>query len=171
MRTLLIIACVLFVAICAACDFRSGIAKEESDKFNSSPTPTISPTAPEAPIAPADIITVDVNQQGTLITINGYQQSKPASCTKFDRVAVSGTGNKVTVKGACKQIMINGDRNEITADAAMEFILNGGGNTIKYSKYPNGKWPIVTDNGEGNVVEKAIAATVPGKQPQGKSVK
>ncbi len=155
MRKFFTIACVMSIGVFAACDFRSGTAKEEAEKFNSSPTPTISPAPTEAPVAPGDIVQVDVNQQGDTITINGYQQSKNVTCTKFNRVTLSGAGNKVTVKGACKQIMINGDRNEITADATMEFVINGGANTIKYSKYPNGKRPIVTDNGDGNVVENA----------------
>ena len=171
MRTFFTIACVLSVAILASCDMRSGTAKDEMEKFTSSPTPTISPASVEAPVAPADIIAVDVNLKGDVISINGYEQNKTVTCTKFNRVTVNGGASKVEIKGACRQIMVNGDHHKITADAAMEFIINGSENTIKYSRFPNGKRPIVTNNGDDNVIEKTSSESVTGKQPQGKIVK
>ena len=70
----------------------------------------------------------------------------------------------IIAKGACRQIMINGDRNKITADAAMEFVLNGSENIVKYSRFPNGKQPTVIDNRGGNVVEKAPAQPTANQQ-------
>jgi len=124
------------------------------EKFTSSPTPPISPAPTEAPVAPTDILTVDTSLEGPSISIAGYEQKKTATCTKYNRVMVNGDDNTITIKGACSQIMVNGDNNQITAEAAMAFILNGTENTIKYSKYPNGRRPIVTENKSGNIIEK-----------------
>jgi hypothetical protein len=66
--------------------------------------------------------------------------------------------------------MINGDRNKVTADAAMEFVFNGSENVVKYSRFPNGKQPSVIDNRGGNVVEKIPAQGTADQQRQ-KSVK
>jgi len=153
MKLLLATFFVLLVAS-AACDLRSETAKKEMEKFTSSPTPSISPTPPTAPINPADVITVDANLEGDAISIDGYDQKKSVNCTKVNRVRVNGDGNKIVIKGACRQIMINGDRNQITADGAMEFIFNGSENTIKWSHYVNGKVPVITKNRDGNSTER-----------------
>jgi hypothetical protein len=137
-----------------SCDFRSGIAKENMEKYTSNPTPTISPTPAGTPIALADIVEVDAAQDGDWISVDGYNKKATTSCKKFNRVMVNGDSNMVTVEGACRQIMINGNKNEITADASMEFMLNGIKNIVKYSRFPNGKLPSSIDNGEGNTIER-----------------
>lgn len=156
MNTVFTIFCVLAIAILASCDVRSGIAKKNMEKYTLTPTqiPGILPTPAGTPIAPADIVEVDVNLDGDLIPINGYGQNKTTACTKFNRVMVNGDANKVTIKGVCRQIMINGDKNEITADAAMEFVFNGSENIVRYSRFPNGKRPSVIENRAGNIVER-----------------
>jgi hypothetical protein len=148
------IFCILLAAMIASCDLRSGIAKEGMEKYISTPTPPFSPTPTPVPIDPADIVAVDVNQDGEKISIDGYDQKVAKDCTKFNRLIVSGDGNQVTVKGACRQIMINGDRNEVTADAVGESVFNGTGNVVRYSRYANGKQPTVIDNQPGNIIEK-----------------
>lgn len=153
MKALLTTILLLLVAL-AACDLRSETAKKEMEKFTSSPTPTISPSPQAAPINPADVITVDANLEGDAISIDGYDQKKSVNCTKVNRVRVNGDGNKIVVKGGCRQIMINGDRNEINADGAMEFVFNGSDNAIKWSHYVNGKVPIITKNRDGNRIER-----------------
>jgi hypothetical protein len=50
--------------------------------------------------------------------------------------------------------MINGDNNQVTADAAAEFVLNGTSNSLKYARFVNGKQPLIADNQAGNTVEK-----------------
>ena len=119
--------CLLFgiVAGLGSCDLRSGTAKEEMEKFSGSPTPTFAPPSPEPTPDPADAIAVDVSVEGGTITVLGYKEKKTAVCSKFDRVMINGDDNIVTIKGGCSQIVANGDRNQITADAAMEFVLNG----------------------------------------------
>jgi hypothetical protein len=170
MKTLIISFLVLWIAILTSCDMRSGIAKKEMEKYELAPTPTIAPQPTGTPIDPADIVQVDVYQEGDTISIDGLKQNKTAACTKYNRVTVNGDDSIVTVKGACRQMMINGDRNKVTADAAMEFVFNGSENVVKYSRFPNGKQPSVIDNRGGNVVEKIPAQGTTDQQRQ-KSVK
>lgn len=171
MRILLTTIYLFLVAFEASCDMRSQTAKDEMEKFSGTPTPTIAPIPTEPPVSPMDIIAVDVNVEGDPISVNSSGQTKTVSCTKFNRIRVSGGTNKITIKGACRQIMINGDHNEVTADAAAEFVFNGSGNIIKYSRYTNGKRPIVTDNGPDNVAVKMWPGSVIENQSNRKSVK
>lgn len=147
---------VMLSALCG-CDIQSGIAKKSVEKYMPTPTPTVVPTPPEEPIDPADIVNVDISQQGPLISVNGPEVTKPFNCNRYNRLMVNVSNKKVTIKGACSQIMVNGDGNEIAAEGTMEFVFNGSGNNATYTKFANGKRPRVTDNG-GNLVEKAAAA-------------
>jgi hypothetical protein len=162
MKPLITAIILLSIAMVASCDMRSGTAKEEMDKFSGSPTPTISPIGTSTPVDPADIVQVDTTIQGDILTVNGYKQNKGVSCKKFDQVMVNGSGSVVQVSGACHQIIVNGDSNQITADAAMEFVFNGTDNSLKYARFANGKQPVVTENQSGNIVEKI--AFEPGKR-------
>ena len=157
--------------ILASCDLRSGTAKEEAEKFNGTPTPSVSPTPTAVPIDPADIIQVDTSQTGDEIAVNRDQQNKTVTCIKYSDVNINGDGHTVTIKGVCQQITINGDNNKITTDAAMRFVLNGEGNTIGYLKFPNGQRPSVKDNGDGNVVEKVSASPSASNSSKSKSVR
>jgi len=147
----------LAIMILASCDFRSGIAKEEGEKFNGTPTPTVAPTPTETPIDPADIVQVDTSQSGEDLAVNQNQKNKTAPCTKYNEVNINGDSHTVTITGVCRQITINGDNNKITADASMRFVVNGVGNDIGYLKFPNGERPSVKDNGDGNVIKKISA--------------
>jgi len=147
----------LAIMILASCDFRSGIAKQEGEKFNGTPTPTVSPTPTAVPIDPADVIQVDTSQSGEDLAVNPNQKNKTAACTKYNEVNINGDSHTVTITGVCRQITINGDNNKITADASMRFVVNGVGNDIGYLKFPNGERPSVKDNGDGNVIKKISA--------------
>ena len=158
----------LLIATEGACDFRSGTAKEEMDQFSGTPTPSISPTPTLEPIDPADIVRVDTSLDGGTLTVNNSTQNKTLTCNRFDRVMVNCSGGIVTINGACRQIMVNGASNQIKADAAMEFIFNGTGNSLKYSRYVNGKRPTVAENQSGNVVEKTAFEPDKNRQTMGK---
>src|SRR6478735_5065102 len=147
----------LAIMILASCDFRSGIARDEEEKLRPTPTPSVSPTPTPEPIDPADIVQVDTTQDGESLVFNQRQLNKSVDCTKYNNVNVNISSAAVTIKGACRQIFINGDNNKITADATMTFVINGDGNNIGYLKFPNGQRPSVSDNGSGNVVEKVSA--------------
>ncbi|MEQ1606083.1 MAG: DUF3060 domain-containing protein [Pyrinomonadaceae bacterium] len=140
-----------------SCDVRSETAKKEMEKFETKPTPEFSPVPTPSPIDPADVVTVDTSLEGGTIAVNGYKETQTAACKKFDRVMVNGDDNTVTIKGGCQQIMVNGDRNQVTAEAALEFVLNGSENTVKYSKYVNGRRPTVTEPTGGNAIGKVSA--------------
>ena len=68
-------------------------------------------------------------------------------------------------------MMINGDNNTVKMDAALEIILNGEHNNVEYSRYANGKRPIITDNGDNNAVEKVSFAPMVKVQPGSRSGK
>lgn len=151
---LALLICGIALAAFSLIDFRSGIAQEEMEKFNGSPTPTFMHTPEPTPIAATEVVQADTTLEGDVITVNGPEQKQTVSCTKYDRVMLNGDGNIITVQGTCRQIMINGDRDEITVDAASEFVLNGTGNTVRYSRYVNGRQPAIVENQSGNTIEK-----------------
>lgn len=160
MRILVTLSCLLLAAAFAGCDMRSGTAKWEMEKFSGTPTPPISPAPTELPIDPSEVVQVDLNLEGEKVNVNGYDQKKTVACTKLNGVMVSGGRNVITIKGPCRQIMINGDANQVTSDAAIEIVLNGTKNTIKYSRYVNGRRPMIKENGAGNNIEKVAASGV-----------
>src|SRR6266700_2756466 len=90
----------MFLAIALmSCDFRSGTAKEEMDKFSGTPTPTVSLAPAPPPIDPADIVQVDPALDGDTLTVDGYAQKKTLTCNKFNRVTINGGENIVTING------------------------------------------------------------------------
>ena len=159
------------VVVFASCDMRSGTAKDEMEKWQSTPAQSASPSPTPTPIDPADIVTVDPKTEGDLLSANGLGQKTTTACTKFNRLLINGDNGVINVKGACRQIMVNGDKNKINADTAMEFVLNGTGNEVKYSRFVNGKAPSVVENKTGNVIEKVTAGTMTTDKPQRKIVK
>ena len=138
----------------AACDVQSGITKKSVEKYAPSPTPEWKVVV-EEPIDPADIITVETSVQGPMISINKAEEAKKiVKCDKYNRVMVNGDAKEVKIIGVCSQLMINGSRSKVTAVASSEIIVNGRENSVQYSKYANGKKPLVKDNGDGNTVLK-----------------
>lgn len=156
---ILVTFCFLTLFLSAAgCDPRSGTAKREMEKFSGTPTPTITPAPPEPPVDPSEIVKVDISVRGDMITVSGRDQKKSVECSKFNRVMISGGKNVVTIKGGCQQITINGDDNQIISDAALEFVVNGTKNNVTYSRFVNGKRPIIKDNAGENIIEKITAS-------------
>jgi hypothetical protein len=139
------------------------------EKFTSSPTPPIVAPPTPTPVDPADAVSVDTGIESGRISIDGYEKQTSATCSKLDRVRVNGDRNKITIKGVCRQIMVNGDSNEVNADAAIEFVFNGMENRLQYSRYPNGKAPIVTENRPGNIIEKSTAGTLTSRDSKTKT--
>jgi hypothetical protein len=156
MKILLVIFAVISLSILASCDVQSGIARKGVEKYIPTPTPSISPTPTEVPIDPADVLQVDTSVQGPLISIN-EKQKRSTVCDKYNRVMVNSSDNVVTIKRACSQVTINGDRNDVTVEAATEIVFNGSENKVRYSRYANGKRPLITDNKTGNLTEKTSA--------------
>jgi hypothetical protein len=154
MKLLLSAVITVSIAVIASCDMRSGTAKEEMEKFSGTPTPTISPTATPTPIDPGDIVQVDTSVEGDVLSVNGQAQKTTLKCDKFNRVMINSNVSTINITGACSQIMVNGSGNQITADAASEFVFNGADNSLKYARFANGKQPFVTDNQSANKVEK-----------------
>lgn len=146
----------LFTCLCVAgCEVQSGITKKSVEKY--SPTPALEKTvaAIEEPIDAADIVQADVSTQGTQIFISRATDKTTVDCNKYNRVMINRSGLEIKIKGVCSQLMINGDNNQVVAVAVSEIVLNGSGNSVEYSKYANGKKPIVTDNTKDNTVLKS----------------
>ena len=158
MKILLIVLTVVSIAAFSSCDVQSGITKKSVEDYNPTPTPTISPASTEAPVNPADVVTVDANLQGETLTVDGPNEKKNVVCSKYNRVMVNSNDNVVTIKGACKQLMINGNGNDVTAEAIVDIVVNGSENNIKYSRFANGKRPSVKENRTGNIIEKVTAS-------------
>lgn len=153
-RISLVVVGVLSVVIFASCDLRSGIARQNMEKYTYTPTPVASPAPTQAPIDPSEVVVVDASLDGDIVSVNGYRIKKRAECREFNRVRINGDSNTVELSGPCRQIMINGDGNVVVADAAIEFVFNGSGNTLKYSRFANGIRPAVVENLSENLVEK-----------------
>lgn len=147
------------MAILMGCDPQSEFARKGVEKYAPTPTPSVSPTPVEAPIDPADVVQVDTSTTGPLLLVSRGEKKGDLNCSKFNRVMVNSNGNALTIKGACSQIMVNGNDNDIKAKAVTEIIFNGGGNKLGYSSYANGKRPTVVDNYGGNVSEKIARTT------------
>ena len=169
MRLLLTTFFTISIAVFASCDMRSGTAKDEMEKFSGSPTPTITPAATPTPIDTADIVQADTAMEGDKLTVNSNEPKKSVICKKYDQVMINASGSVVTISGPCRQITVNGNGNQITADAASEFVFNGTDNSFKYARFVNGKQPIVTENQSGNSIEKIPYH--PGKTNPDKSAK
>jgi len=156
MKTFVTIFVLLSISMLMSCDFRSGTAKEEMEKFSATPTPgppVLSPPVP-TPVAPADIVQIDTSLDGKALTVNGDALKQTLKCNEFNPVMINGNQNIVTIDGACQKITVNGDRNKISADASMEIVFNGTENNLKYARFPNGKQPSIVENQSGNLIEK-----------------
>lgn len=141
-----------------ACDVQSGMTKKSLEKYADSPTPEIKVT-PEPPIDPADVVAADTSVEGPKINVNQKPEVKEVNCSKYNRVHVNVDNRTLIVKGVCQQLMVNGDKNKITGVAFTEIVINGTGNEVQFTKFANGKRPIVADNGGGNAVLKTTADT------------
>ena len=158
MKLTLIALIILATFALMACDVRSDTAKREMEKFTGTPTPVQSPTPTEAPIDPSAIVQADTNGLGELIDLYTNTGKKSVECKKFERVEIYSSNNEISVKGVCRQIKISGDNNKVTADAVMALIFAGDNNTIRYSRYVNGKRPSVQGSSSGNVIEEVPAS-------------
>lgn len=159
-RFLTALSLLSILALLSSCDLRSDTAKRDMEKFAATPFPSIAPIPTPTPIDPADIIQVDTGLEGETIPVTGHEKAETVTCRKYDRVMVNGDAGRITVKGACRQIMVNGDGNQITADAAAEIVLNGSDNIVRYLRYANGRQPLITENQEGNTIEKVSSDPV-----------
>lgn len=156
MKNLLVTCAIVCLPFVASCDPQSDMAKKGVEKFTS-PTPSITPTPTEAPIDQSAVVSVDTSVAGPTLNVNPTDK-KAIVCDKYNRVMVNGSGQAVKVTGACRQLMVNGNENEVTAEAAMEIVFNGRRNTVRYSRYANGKRPVISGNAADNVVEEAAVA-------------
>jgi len=148
----LILTPVLF----SACDVQSGITKKSMEKYETTPTPEKTVEAVEQ-VDSADVLNVEPQEEGPNILVNSRFNKPTVDCNKFNRVSLNGNAWELKITGVCQRVVINGDRNKVVANAFSEVMLNGSDNEVQFSKYVNGKKPLIMDNGDGNSVEKGTS--------------
>ena len=159
MKNLALLTAIAFSFFIAGCDVQSGITQKSLEKYQPTPTPEKIVTPTEEPIDPADVVKADAAaEKGPTILISSDEDKKNVNCTKYNRVMINGNAHEVKIAGACSQIQVNGHRNKVVAVAAAEFITYGSNNTVEYSKYVNGKKPVITDSSGTNTFTKIDAA-------------
>lgn len=145
------LAAAIFVA---GCEVQSGITQKSVEKYQPTPTPErIVPV--EEKIDPADVVNADSSAVGPTLFVNEDSQKKTLNCNKYNRVMINGDANEVKINGVCGEVMVNGHRNKISAVAAAEIKTYGSQNVLEYSKYVNGKKPVVTDSSGTNTISKS----------------
>jgi hypothetical protein len=140
------------------CDVQSGITQKSLEKYQPTPTPDKVTIPTEEPIDPADVIAADTaSEKGPTILISRDEDKKNVNCSKYNRVMINGNGHEVKITGACSQIQVNGHRNTVVAAGSAEIITYGSNNSVEYSKYVNGKKPVITDSSGTNTFTKTAA--------------
>jgi len=146
-------------ALLFACVLLSACGNPAPTPVAEAPVPTQTPLVRIAEqIDLADVVTADISEPGETLYANKASEKLTLKCDKFNRVMINGSDNEVTITGVCSQITINGRMNRVTAVAAAEINAYGTENTVQYSKYANGKKPVVTDTSKTNTITK-VAAT------------
>lgn len=157
MRNFIISLALVSVSLAVSCDVQSGITKKSVEEFQPTPTPVVAPVLEHPPVNPAEVVQVDATLQGDIISVNKDGEKKTIACDKYNQVMINSSETVVTITGGCRQLMINGNDNDVTAEAVMTVFFNGERNKFKYAKYGNGKRPVVTNNKLGNSIEKIDA--------------
>ncbi len=165
MKNLILFSVLASAAFIIGCDPQSGIASRSVEKYTTTPTPAKTPEVVEQ-IDLADSIAVEATQEGPRISIPPADEKKVVDCKNYNEVRINGDGKTVNIKGVCRQLMINGDRNRIAGVAFTSIVFNGSENVVEHTKYANGKKATLTDNGPANTVTKIEAAeTSKAKKP------
>ena len=138
-----------------ACEVQSGITKKSVEEYQPTPTPSPLATVAEEPIDTADVVQIDTSVEGKNISLDKPGAKLTADCKSYDRVAINTDGQKISITGACQRVMINGKGNQVEIAGVSVITVNGDENTVRYSKFINSKRPTVTDNGDGNTVERS----------------
>ena len=139
----------------SGCEVQSGITKKSVEEYQPTPTPSPVATVAEEPIDPADVVQIDTSVEGKNISLDKPWAKLTADCKSYDRVAINTDDQTIAITGACQRVMVNGKGNRVEIAAVSVITVNGDENTVRYSKFINSKRPTVTDNGDGNTVEKS----------------
>jgi hypothetical protein len=142
----------------ASCNVQSGITQKSLENYQPTPTPEKIARPTEEPIDPAHVVNADTSTEGPNLSVNRETDKTNINCNKYNRVTINASGLEVKIVGACSRIMVNGRQNRITAVAATEITAFGQNNTIEYTKYLNGKKPVITDSSGTNTISKVEAA-------------
>ena len=142
----------------ASCNVQSGITQDSLEKYKPTPTPERIAQPTEEPIDPAEIVNVDTSAPGPTLSVNRETDKANLNCDKYNRVTINASSMEVNITGACSRIVVNGRQNRVTAVAATEITTFGRDNTVEYSKYVNGKKPVIADSSGTNTISRVEAA-------------
>ena len=108
------------------------------------------------------------------VTVNGSDRTELIDCNGADAV-VNGAGNRLVFHGACRSLLINGASNVVEIDLLPggAVTVAGSDNQVLYTPIVPG--PVVSSQGEGNVIDAgnvgagpasaALAPEVPEQPP------
>ncbi|MCP3104977.1 DUF3060 domain-containing protein [Myxococcus sp. K15C18031901] len=77
-------------------------------------------------------------------------------CGDGGKAEIVGSGNKVTLTGACEHVEVTGSDNKVTVDIARRIEATGSGNSITWKRGPEkGKKPRISNTGSNNRIAQA----------------
>ncbi|HEX6279981.1 MAG TPA: DUF3060 domain-containing protein [Pyrinomonadaceae bacterium] len=151
---------IVLSTVLLGCVGQSTVSNASNTANQATPTPERLARIEEK-VDPADVVQADVSEPGPTLLVSEETDKTNLNCDKYNRAMINSSDNKITITGACSQIMVNGHRNQITAVAAAEITTYGSGNTVEYSKFVNGKKPTITDTSGSNTITKVSSTPVP----------
>ncbi len=89
--------------------------------------------------------------KGKTIVLKDNHEQKTVECQGED-VDVDGNFIELTLTGECGTVRVNGNKNDVTIDAAAAISIPGNGNSVSWRQGVGGSDPKVSNLGNGNEV-------------------
>ncbi|MFZ6870696.1 DUF3060 domain-containing protein [Undibacterium sp. Di27W] len=87
------------------------------------------------------------------VRMTGNDMSKSTQCNG-QPVYIQGNGNQISLTGACPQVHVNGNENQVTIAQLGKVQLVGNDNQVKWTQALNGQEPQVQSSGNDNQVSR-----------------
>jgi len=150
----------VLLSVLLGCNAESEVSKGNASGNQATPTPERLVRVGDK-VDPSDVVQAEISEPGPTLLVSEETDKKNLKCDKYNRVMINSSDNKITISGACSQIMVNGHRNQISAVGAAEITTYGSENTVEYSKFVNGKKPVITDTSGSNTINKINSSQTP----------
>lgn len=87
--------------------------------------------------------------------VRGVRSTQRISCDQ--EAVVGGTGNRTTITGACRRVLVGGSGNVVTVSLAggAQVFVGGTGNAVRWTLAEGGAEPQVMRGGTNNSVDRA----------------
>jgi len=118
-------------------------------------------------IAAAAALSLPAVAFGQRPVVEGFSQRVTTACASGG-AHVQGSGNTVTLTGACESVLVEGQNNTVSIATLGSLKVAGMGNKVYWSAGIDGATPKVTKEGMGNTVERKAPADsdAPPAKPQ-----